>query len=157
MIERLYRTGFGQRYAMHPEMAWTAQTLAHHQWGVAVLLLKLFPDLSPVLLEEALLHDTGEPGTADASYVAKQAYPALAEVLDECEAVERADLGVPETYLTDEERAQLELCDRLESYLFAKIRAPHVLERPRWQVMRVRLIQSAARLGVEAQVRGLVS
>ena len=157
MIERLYLTGFGQRYAMHPEMAWTAQTLAHHQWGVTVLLLKLFPDLSPALLEEALLHDCGEAGTADVSYTAKQNYPALAEVLKECEAVERADMGVPESCLSEHERECLDLCDRLESYLFARVRAPHVLEQANWQALRVGLIQSAARLGVEAQVRELVA
>lgn len=155
MTDRLYRTGFGQRYAMNPEMAWTGQTLGHHQWGVAVLLLELFPDCSMETLKEALLHDTGEPGAgADVSAPAKAKYPRLAEAAEIAELAERAQMGVPWTNrLTEEEDDQIILCDKLEAYLFAKTRCPWVLARDGWPEGKTRIIQMAARLGVERQVR----
>lgn len=155
MTDRLYRTGFGQRYAMNPEMAWTGQTLGHHQWGVAVLLLELFPDCSMATLKEALLHDTGEPGAgADVSAPAKAKYPMLAEAAEIAELAERAEMGVPWTNrLTEEEDDRIILCDKLEAYLFAKTRCPWVLGGAGWPEGKARLIGLAARLGVERQVR----
>ena len=155
MTDRLYRTGFGQRYAMNPEMAWTGQTLGHHQWGVAVLLLELFPDCSMAALKEALLHDTGEPGAgADVSAPAKAKYRTLAEAATAAEHNERSEMGVLwlGRRITGEDD-QIELCDKLEAYLFAKTRCPLVLGGDGWTEGKTRIIQMAARLGVERQVR----
>lgn len=155
MTDRLYRTGFGQRYAMNPEMAWTGQTLGHHQWGVAVLLLELFPDCSMATLKEALLHDTGEPGAgADVSAPAKAKYPALARAVFDAEWNERSEMGIPcgadaEGY----DAEAIALCDKLEAYLFAKTRCPWVLGGDGWPEGKARIIGLAARLGVERQVR----
>ena len=154
MTDRLYRTGFGQRYAMNPEMAWTAQTLGHHQWGVAVLLLELFPDCSMETLKEALLHDTGEPGAgADVSAPAKAKYPKLAEAVTDAEHAERAELGATWSLLHVREHLAIELCDKLEAYLFAKTRCPWVLGGDGWPEGKARIIGLAARLGVERQAR----
>lgn len=154
MTTRLYRTGFGQRYAMNPEMAWTGQTLGHHQWGVAVLLLELFPDCTRETLVEALLHDTGEPGAgADVSAPAKAKYPVLAEAVAGAEFCERAEMGrgADESALCN--HMAIHLCDRLEAHMFTRVRNPAMLEGSGWPDSRVSLLQLAARLGVEAQVR----
>lgn len=154
MTAKLYRTGFGQRYAMNPEMAWTGQTLGHHQWGVAILLLELFPDCSMATLREALLHDTGEPGAgADVSAPAKAKYPTLAEAAFDAEWNERVELGVPCVGATGYDVDAVTLCDKLEAYMFAQVRCPHVLARDNWPECRSKIIGLAARLGVEQQVR----
>lgn len=154
MTAKLYRTGFGQRYAMNPEMAWAGQTLGHHQWGVAVLLLELFPDCSRETLREALLHDTGEPGAgADVSAPAKAKYPALAEEAHIAEMNERSEMGVAQDLSFPCDHLAIMLCDKLEAYMFARVRCPHVLERDGWPECRSKIIGLAARLGVEQQVR----
>jgi 5'-deoxynucleotidase YfbR-like HD superfamily hydrolase len=153
----LYRTGHVQRFAQSPEMAWTGQTLGHHQWGVAILMLKLFPDrMNLAVLWEALHHDTGEQGAAEVSCLAKKKYPRLAEAVREAEARERGELGVHEAVLTDEERDMLKLCDGLESFLYASVRTPWVLTGGGWPEMRDNLIGRAWALGVGAKVEGLL-
>lgn len=158
MTDKLYRTGFGQRYAMNPEMAWTGQTLGHHQWGVAVLLIELFPDCSMATLREALLHDTGEPGAgADMSAPAKAQYPDLAVAVALAELNERSDMGVPKDVSFPCDHLAIMLCDKLEAYMFARVRCPHVLSRDGWPECRSKIIGLAARLGVEQQVREKLS
>ena len=154
MTAKLYRTGFGQRYAMNPEMAWTGQTLGHHQWGVAILLLELFPNCSMATLREALLHDTGEPGAgADVSAPAKAKYPELASAAAAAELNERSEMDVPQDTSFACDHLAIQLCDRLEAYMFAQVRCPHVLERDGWPECRSKIIGLAARLGVEDKVR----
>lgn len=154
MTYDLYRTGFVQRYAQNPEMAWTGQTLGHHQWGVAVLLLRLFGDRvdNLAVVWEALHHDTGEMGSCDASAPAKRRHPAMAAAIAEAEAVERVELGVCEAALTEDEAAMLKFCDRLESYLFASVRTPWVLRGDGWPEMRDALLEDAWGLDVHAEV-----
>lgn len=158
MTAKLYRTGFGQRYAMNPEMAWTGQTLGHHQWGVAILLLELFPDCSMATLKEALLHDTGEPGAgADVSAPAKAKYPALAEEAHIAEMNERSEMDVAQDLSFPCDHLAIMLCDKLEAYMFARVRCPHVLSRDGWPECRSKIIGLAARLGVEDKVREKLS
>jgi 5'-deoxynucleotidase YfbR-like HD superfamily hydrolase len=153
----LYRTGFVQRYAQNPEMAWTGQTLGHHQWGVAVLILKLFPeDANMPLVWEALHHDTGEMGAAEASYPAKQKHSLMGKAIEDAEWNERFDLGVPEAVLTPREADILSLCDRLESLLYARVRTPWVLSGDGWPELRACVIEMAGWLGVGAEVEGLL-
>lgn len=157
VIYALYKTGFTQRYHSNAEMAHLGQTNGHHQWGVAVLMLRLFGDRidNLAVVWEALHHDTGETGAADVSYPAKQKYPALAEAAAEAEEQERISLGVCEAVLTDEETAMLKFCDRLESYLFASVRAPWVLGRDDWRKLKHWLEGESFRLNVAAELRAL--
>ena len=104
-----YRTGFGQRYAMNPDLARLGQTLGHHQWGVATLLLTLFPNCRKDVLAEALLHDTGEPGVgADMASPAKRRYPEIATAVAMAEYVERRRIGTLVEDLTNAEHAMAE-------------------------------------------------
>ena len=52
MINEIYRSGFVQRYAQNPEMAWIGQTDAHHQWGVTILMFALFGDGMDAVMTE---------------------------------------------------------------------------------------------------------
>lgn len=152
-IRNLHRSGFVQRYHSNPDLAWTGQTNGQHQWGVAVLLLQLFPDTSMAALREALLHDTGEMGAADVSAPAKRRHPLMGEAAAVAERLERRALGVPEAVLTITERDRIKLCDMLEAYLFVSVRAPWVLQGDGWPKDRAWLLQQAAALGVTADVR----
>jgi 5'-deoxynucleotidase YfbR-like HD superfamily hydrolase len=157
MLYRLYRTGHVQRYAQNPEMAWTGQSLGHHQWGVAVLLLSLFPDeANPAVVWEALHHDTGEMGSAEASYPAKQKYSEMAAAISDAEWNERFEMGVPDAVLTARESDMLSLCDRLESLLYARVRTPWVLSGDGWPELRSSVVGLAWKLGVGAEVEGLL-
>lgn len=157
MIYETYRSGHVARFHGNPEMAWTGQTLGHHQWGVSMLLCALFPDrVTMPLLWEALHHDTGEMWTCDMSYPAKRRYPDVAVALADAEADARAWMGVPEAALTEDEEAMLKLCDRLESLLFARVRTPHVLQGDGWPEVRTAVLGAAWTLGVGAEVEGLL-
>jgi 5'-deoxynucleotidase YfbR-like HD superfamily hydrolase len=154
---QLYRTGFVQRYAQNPDMAWTNQNLGHHQWGVAVLLLRLFGDeVNLAVVWEALHHDTGEMGSAEASWPAKQRHAAMAEAIESAEYEERFVLGVPHAYMEPREAGMLALCDRLESLLYARVRTPWVLSGDGWPELRSSVIGLAWKLGVGAEVEGLL-
>jgi 5'-deoxynucleotidase YfbR-like HD superfamily hydrolase len=156
-IYETYRSGHVQRFHGNPDMAWTGQTLGHHQWGVAMLLCALFPErVNAAVLWEALHHDTGEMHTCDMSYPAKMRYPEAAAALAEAEGDARVWMGVPEVVLTEEEEAMLKLCDRLESLLFAKVRTPWVLHGDGWPEMRVQTINMGWSVGVGAEVEGLL-
>ena len=155
---QVYRSGFVQRYAQNPDMAWTCQTDGHHQWGVAMLLFHLFPDdVTLPLIWEALHHDTGEMGAAEVSGPAKRRHPALAAAVADAESNERIEMEVAEAYLPDNEAVMLRFCDDLEAYLFAKVRTPWVLTGADWPEMRADLLKRAAALGVTEKVRGLVA
>jgi hypothetical protein len=157
MTFQLYRTGFVQRYAQNPDMAWTGQTLGHHQWGVAVLLLRLFgDDVNMAVVWEALHHDTGEMGSAEASYPAKRRHRAMAHAIGEAEELERHDLGVGPAVLLPREADMLSLCDRLESLLYARVRTPWVLDGDGWPELRSSVVGLAWALGVGAEVEGLL-
>ena len=152
-----YQTGFGQRYAMNPQLARHGQTLGHHQWGVATLLLALFPDCRKEVLVEALLHDTGEPGVGcDMAAPAKRCYPDIATALAMAEYIERRQLGTLVEDLTEIEQAQVILCDGLEAYLYVSVVAPWVLAGDGWPEMRAGLEQQAWGLDVAAAVVGLL-
>lgn len=153
MTQDIYRSSFVQRYHSNPDLAHLGQTTGHHQWGVAVLLLRLFPDASLPLLREALLHDVGEMGTADISAPAKARHPALGAAATAAETVAREEMGVPAAALSVDDEARLRLCDMLEPWLFVCTRAPWVLGRDGWPQMRVDIARRAAALGVAAAVR----
>lgn len=94
------------------------QSVAEHSWGVAMLLLAVYPIASRAALEYALTHDLPELFTGDTPANAKWAAPALESALREMEAkfIERFDL-VPKTSLTDHERDVVKFCDGAELML----------------------------------------
>jgi hypothetical protein len=158
MTLKVYQSGFVQRFATNPAMAWTVQTNGHHAWGVAVLVMQLFPEHATLpLLREALLHDAGEMGTCDASSPAKKKYPYMAEVIADAEVRERAEMGVPMAHLRGGDKAILKFCDVLESYLFASVRTPWVLAGDGWPEQRAWLMKEAGTLGVGEKVAGLLA
>jgi hypothetical protein len=157
-LQKIYESGFVARYHTNPQMAWAGQTNGHHQWGVVALLMALFPDeMNLALVWEALHHDAGEMGVCDMSYPAKRKHRGAAEAVAEAEVNERIDMGVPKAVLLPREVEMLKFCDRLESMLFARVRAPWVLSGDGWPKMRLDLLRDAERLGVGLEVERLLA
>lgn len=154
----IYRSGFVQRYHTNPQMAWAAQTNGHHQWGVVILLMELFPErISIPLLWEALYHDAGEMGAADVAAPAKRRHPDLAAAVADAEAMERFGMGIAKAELDVYEVILLKFCDVLESYLFAATRAPWVLDSQGWPEQRRWILEQADVLNVGDVVREMLA
>jgi len=131
-LERVYKSGGVRRWHSNPELADSNQTLAQHQWGVAVIILAEHPNPSKELLYAALLHDVGELVVGDLPAPFKKANPkiAAAHKVAEQKAMER--MGV-EYDLTPKETAWLKWADRKEAYMWM-IAHNHALHlRPDWQ------------------------
>lgn len=93
------------------------QTVAAHSWGVATLVLELWPDASRELLIAALYHDVPEAVLGDLPAPAKWEHAELAKAYAKAEAGIALDLGV-DFSLTDEDHKRLRIADMLELLWF---------------------------------------
>lgn len=135
-IERLHHTlqsGKVLRYHAAPSV--TPQSLAHHQWGVAALVMELTNfNCSAMLLAEALLHDTGELTTGDIPYTLKRDNPSLKALVKDLEFAARRDFTLcAPLRLTEQEHAVLKMADTLEGLLWCcENEKPPQVVRSRW-------------------------
>lgn len=130
-----YRSGFVQRYHANPDMARFGQTLAAHQWGVAMLIRLLHPNPSAKLISAALTHDVGEMVAGDLALPFKQPHPALAEMHAAIEKDARDAITGFELALGADDKLWLKMCDALEAFLFTSFHAPALIAQPDWQDM----------------------
>lgn len=157
--QQIYDSGFVQRYSSRPTLARYGQTLAAHQWGVAMILKILKPDAPEALLMAALTHDVGELVVGDLPYPFKRANP---EFTAEHEIIEhrsrREILGVLETvmHLSGNDEQFLKLCDQLESVMFVKNVEPGILKTRPWRDMIERLLTEADYFNVRSKVIELI-
>lgn len=80
----MIRHGAGvRRYHTWPTIG--EQSVAAHSWGVAMILLKLDPDVTAQCLAAALSHDIAEGATGDTPAPAKWLSPMLASALEAAE------------------------------------------------------------------------
>jgi 5'-deoxynucleotidase YfbR-like HD superfamily hydrolase len=114
-IEAVMKSGGVERYHAMPEIP--NQTLAEHQWGVAILIMKFFPNGDPQLLQAALVHDCPELLTGDTPTFAKKKQPALKSLLDQMEDEIAIDWGI-DNVLTEKESQALKMCDVLEGMTY---------------------------------------
>lgn len=92
---------------------------AAHQWGVAMLMLQLFPEDFPRLASYCLTHDVPEAWFGDVPATTMRYVPGLREQLGVYEAATNRSLGLPpEQELGEEDHLKLKCCDRLELYLW---------------------------------------
>jgi HD domain-containing protein len=91
-------------------------TVAEHSWGVAMLLLQLYPEQFPILVKYALIHDVPEGLTGDIPSTAKGEDGALDNaILESFELPLLSDFKHhPGWHLI------LKSCDRLDLYLWAR-------------------------------------
>lgn len=154
-LSTLIRSGRVRRWHANPDLAHTGETNGHHQWVVATLILKLHPDAAPALVIEALWHDVGELGCGDLPGPFKDAHPEIAVAHAAAERRVREDL-CGASWLDEEEREWLVLCDRLAAWLWMSHAAPHCAAHRDWRDARVWIEGAAERLGVSDQVSALI-
>ena len=91
-----------------------------HSWGVAVLMLLLWPEDFPRLAAVCLVHDVPEAWVGDAPAPTKRYSPEVKRVYSELERLISRELGIPyDGDLSPEDKEKLKTCDLLELYLWA--------------------------------------
>jgi hypothetical protein len=128
----IWTSGRVTRWHTHPVMNVHFQTDADHQWGVAALCLQLNPSASSALVYACIHHDCGEIGVADISFPNGQANPELRAMITAEEIQTQARMGVREFDLSDSDQDWLDMCDRLESIRFVRLRERWLLATPPW-------------------------
>lgn len=107
----------GQVRRCHTVKVIQSETVSQHSWGVAMLLLKFYPECSKSLLIAALSHDIPEVFTGDLPAQFKHSNFALKKVLDDYEEDVLKKLNL-HTDLTQEEKHWLKACDSLDLFLY---------------------------------------
>ena len=90
------------------------QTVAAHSWGVAVIIMELWPDSRADLIYASLLHDVPEQLIGDVPAPTKWAHPRLAKELSLAEETFWDIVKVKFPALTSEEVLKLKIADMME-------------------------------------------
>lgn len=115
-LEELLSTGKIRRY--HAETVLGPQSLAEHSWGTVILLIHFWPESRPEVIRAALIHDIGELWSGDVPAPTKWKFPVLADIVEGIEQDCLKHFGMEIKGLTEEEEAQLSVCDLLELMTF---------------------------------------
>jgi hypothetical protein len=129
----------------------SGDTTQAHSARMCLLLLDMHPNPTLDLVRAILHHDTPETVTGDIPYGAKQRWPELKDALDWAEAEVATDLDLG--YSND---PFIKLADRLDAYLWAHQVAPYVLATMEWRVCHAWIIAEGWRLGIGAQIEGIM-
>lgn len=116
-FKTLYDAGNVKRF--HTRLTLREQTIATHQWGVAMILLEIAPDNIEVI-RAALVHDLGESISGDIPYTAKRTYPDLRRGSELAEANFFQIHNFTDEPLSEEDGKLLDWADMYECLLFAK-------------------------------------
>lgn len=114
-IQKIRQGGNVKRWHITPIIG--EQTVAAHSWGVACILLELYPEASANLIKAALYHDVAEGYTGDLPAQVKWEYEGLDKELKKVEARIEAKLGI-QFELTTKEASLLKIADTLELLIF---------------------------------------
>ena len=153
---RAWRAGRVRRWHSNADMADTVETVDGHQARVARLVLALSPLASRNLLRAALTHDDGEHASGDVSGPIKRQHPALADELRHIEDVARQSIWGSDATLTAHEQLLLDVCDKLDAYLWVRHHRPEHLSGHGWPEARQRLQADAIALGLTAEIGRLL-
>jgi len=142
----IYHATMVKRWHTNPHMSDTGDPVGYHSGRMAILALKLWP-CAWGLVGACLTHDLGEYSSGDIPWNAASTIKMEAdEVADEWSIKNRLanhiDIG---PHL----RMMLKFLDRLDSYLWARHHAPHILQEAAWQNQRDWLKSEADKLGVD--------
>lgn len=105
------KTGMVRRCHTMPSVEY--QTIGHHSWGVAMILLNVHPNPSVQLLKAALQHDMSEQWLGDMPATAKWRFKSLQAAYNEAEATIESEQGLA-VELTEIEQNWLKAADLLE-------------------------------------------
>lgn len=119
-IISVLESGKVERFHTVPGVA--KQSIAEHQWGVALIAQTLYPDFSKNLLLKALTHDCAEVFTGHIPFTTKKANPFLRTLVGVMETEYERELGI-EYKLRNGEEDVLKLADMLEGFIYCYNRA----------------------------------
>ena len=111
----ILRAGGVKRWHAGEEL--DSQTVSEHSWGVAVLVLRFYPDSRADVIAAALLHDSAEDVTGDIPAHAKWRSPELRAAARKLEDEVQRERGTL-IQLTAQETMALKACDLLEWLIF---------------------------------------
>lgn len=146
-IETAYQAAQVTRYHSHPALAKLNQTTGAHTAGMLAMLYHLSPTPSALLVKAIVYHDNPELFGGDLSYRFKKSNPRFAAEHEQLSQKLALDAGQIVTPLSNHDKKWLELLDRLESIMFVKIHAPHILEQEKWRKLTHDVIDLARHLG----------
>lgn len=113
-LQFIFAGGRVKRYHTHDTLL--TQNNAEHSWGVVTLLLMLKPDASIHAIKYALWHDVAEIETGDIPATAKWRWPSLQKAIKDIEKEMNRRIPLL-SEISDEEKALIKVCDRLESMI----------------------------------------
>ena len=112
-------SGWVRRYHAWPTL--NEQTVGHHSWRVATLIIEVFGMPRAEVLAYALWHDCGEMFSGDLPFMVKNAVPGLADAMKKAEAFGLEQLRIQLPELSPLERAQVKIADLLEMHEFGEL------------------------------------
>ena len=131
------------RWHNNPDMAHVSESVADHVSDMLTLHLRVFGGYPEADLYAAIVfHDAHEATLGDMPAPAKVRFPALAAAYDEAAAEIDAANGWT-VNLSDDDRAKLQLLDKLSAYRCVADNAPDLLARAEWLDARERIIAMA--------------
>lgn len=161
--EKIYQTrmaGRIRRLHIRP-MNGEEQNVAAHTWGLTMILLDLFPDISKEGLVFALRHDVAEVVTGDIPANVKWANPGLEEALEKREQEFLAKMGwkAKHTGVPSWERENLyiKIADRIELlfYCLEQIHMGNSMLVDVYQNVEDKILEDAEKLDVEVYMKVL--
>lgn len=154
VIQKLWLSGFVRRW--HSNDDWrlreSGEINGGHAQRVAILYAGLFdPTVEGLLL--SILHDAPEVLSGDVSAPAKARIPELGTGDKQAAVQYWKALGLDNWSLKTDE---VSLCDLLDAIMFARYRAPDLMDRHDWGADKMRCLAMAQKLGVYRTVDCLI-
>lgn len=123
-VKKVLRSGSVTRY--HSTMIDKKQTIDSHSWEAAIILMKIYPDYTKILMEHVLTHDCAEAATGDIPAPVKKEHPTIKDIFDglEDDYMEK-ELNLQVYKLSKEETLAAKYADCLSGLYFttARVRA----------------------------------
>ncbi len=108
---KIWMSAWQTRFGNNPTIL--GETLSHHQWNVAGVMIFLFYPLTTNEIYTALFHDIAEGLLGDMNTYAKDDYPEMAAEYEKVEVQLRREWGVNMECLTPKEHARFKAADRI--------------------------------------------
>lgn len=116
-LAALLESGRVRRWHTEPMIG--VQTVGEHTWGVAMLIVRLWPDASARLLRTALEHDLAERVVGDLPSPSLSKRVALADAYAEAQRAVLRTLGALPIALDMRDVARLRMADLLDAFFYA--------------------------------------
>ena len=155
-LTKAFRAGFVRRWHTNPDLAHTNDRIDGHAGRVARIILMLHPSPSLALIRAALIHDDGESVVGDVKAPTKDAFPVIADALEEMEVQAVWDIWGSGPLLSSDDLAWLKFADRLDAYMWAAHHAPHVMGGDGWPEAWGWIEGEAARLGCWSMIADVI-